>query len=73
MIYPTEIPRWKRMLDVVFILLILPFALPLAVLIAVLIRMVSDGPVLFENSCASSFAQWSSAPKRTPIRGISNS
>ena len=44
-----EIPRWKRTLDVVFILLILPFVLPLAVLVAVVIRMVSDGPVLFRQ------------------------
>jgi lipopolysaccharide/colanic/teichoic acid biosynthesis glycosyltransferase len=46
---PAEIPRWKRVLDVVFILLILPFVLPLAVLIAVLIRLVSSGPVLFRQ------------------------
>ena len=46
---PAEIPRWKRTLDVVFILLILPFVLPLAILIAALIRMVSDGPVLFRQ------------------------
>jgi len=46
---PPEIPRWKRTLDVVFILLILPFVLPLAILVAVLIRMVSDGPVLFRQ------------------------
>lgn len=46
---PAEIPRWKRTLDVVFILLILPFVLPLTVLVAVLIRMVSAGPVLFRQ------------------------
>ena len=46
---PLEIPRWKRALDVVFILLILPFVLPLAVLVAVVIRMVSPGPVLFRQ------------------------
>ena len=45
----TDIPRWKRILDVVFILLILPFVLPLAALIAVLIRMVSAGPILFRQ------------------------
>lgn len=48
-ICPVEIPRWKRVLDVAFILLILPFVLPLAILIAVLIRLVSDGPVLFKQ------------------------
>ena len=36
-------------MDVVFVLLILPFVLPLAVLVAVLIRMVSPGPVLFRQ------------------------
>jgi len=45
----TDIPRWKRILDIVFILLILPLVLPLAALIAILIRMVSDGPVLFRQ------------------------
>ena len=45
----TDVPRWKRILDIVFILLILPFVLPLAALIAVVIRLVSDGPVLFRQ------------------------
>jgi lipopolysaccharide/colanic/teichoic acid biosynthesis glycosyltransferase len=49
MTHPAEIPRWKRTLDVVFILLTLPFVLPLAVCVAVLIRMVSAGPVLFRQ------------------------
>ena len=43
------VPRWKRTLDVVFILLMLPLVLPLAIFVAVLIRMVSDGPVLFRQ------------------------
>jgi exopolysaccharide production protein ExoY len=45
----VEIPRWKRALDIVFVLLILPVALPLAAIIAVLIRAVSDGPILFRQ------------------------
>ncbi|HEX5397506.1 MAG TPA: sugar transferase [Verrucomicrobiae bacterium] len=45
----VEVPRWKRVLDVVFVLLILPLVLPLGILIAVLIRMVSDGPILFRQ------------------------
>lgn len=49
MFRPAEIPRWKRTLDVVFVLLILPFVLPVALLIAVLIRAVSEGPVLFRQ------------------------
>jgi lipopolysaccharide/colanic/teichoic acid biosynthesis glycosyltransferase len=46
---PAEIPRWKRILDIVFVVMILPVVLPLAVLVALLIRMVSDGPVLFRQ------------------------
>jgi lipopolysaccharide/colanic/teichoic acid biosynthesis glycosyltransferase len=49
MICPAKVPGWKRTLDVVFILLALPLVLPLAILIGVLIRMVSDGPVLFRQ------------------------
>ena len=44
---PAWVPRWKRILDVSFSLLALPLIVPLAVVIAVLIRMVSEGPVLF--------------------------
>ena len=49
MICSAEIPRWKRTMDVVFILLALPLVLPLAILVGLLIRMVSDGPVLFRQ------------------------
>jgi lipopolysaccharide/colanic/teichoic acid biosynthesis glycosyltransferase len=45
----TAMPVWKRTLDVVFILLALPLLLPVAVLIAILIRLVSAGPVLFRQ------------------------
>jgi lipopolysaccharide/colanic/teichoic acid biosynthesis glycosyltransferase len=41
--------RWKRMLDVLLILLALPFLIPLALFIALLIRSVSTGPVLFKQ------------------------
>jgi len=43
------IPGWKRTLDIVLILLALPLLLPLAVLIAGVIWMVSVGPVLFKQ------------------------
>ena len=78
---PAEIPRWKRTLDVVLVLLTLPLVLPLAILVGVLIRMVSEGPVLFRqervgflgrNSCASNSGRCLSAPKRPPIRDISS-
>jgi lipopolysaccharide/colanic/teichoic acid biosynthesis glycosyltransferase len=41
--------RWKRTLDMLLILLALPFLIPLALFIAVLIRSVSTGPVLFRQ------------------------
>ena len=41
--------RWKRSLDVLLILLALPFLLPLVVFVALLIRSVSSGPVLFRQ------------------------
>jgi lipopolysaccharide/colanic/teichoic acid biosynthesis glycosyltransferase len=40
---------WKRTLDVLLIVLALPFLIPLALLIALLIRSVSTGPVLFKQ------------------------
>ncbi|MDE3098007.1 MAG: sugar transferase [Verrucomicrobiota bacterium] len=43
------IPRWKRALDVTLILLALPFLLPLAVFIGVIIRIISPGPILFRQ------------------------
>jgi len=48
-INPAWIPRWKRILDVSFILLALPLVIPVAAFVAVLIRMVSAGPVLFKQ------------------------
>src|ERR1035438_5456631 len=41
--------RWKRTLDILLVLLALPFLIPLAVFIALLIRSVSAGPVLFRQ------------------------
>ncbi len=46
---PIGLPWWKRSLDLILIVLALPFLLPLMVLIPVLIRVVSDGPVLFRQ------------------------
>ncbi len=43
------LPRWKRMLDVVLILLALPLLIPLVILIISIIRTVSKGPVLFQQ------------------------
>ena len=41
--------HWKRVLDVLFILLALPFLIPLALLVVLLIRSGSRGPVLFRQ------------------------
>ena len=41
------LPRWKRVLDVGLILLALPLLLPIVLLIAWVIRLVSKGPIIF--------------------------
>ena len=41
--------HWKHLLDVLLILLALPFLIPLALFITLLIRSVSTGPVLFRQ------------------------
>lgn len=43
------LPGWKRALDVTIILLALPVVIPLALLIGLLIRSVSTGPILFQQ------------------------
>jgi exopolysaccharide production protein ExoY len=42
-------PQWKRILDIALIVVALPLLLPLAILIGLLIRFVSAGPVLFKQ------------------------
>lgn len=41
------LPRWKRVLDIAIILLSLPVVLPVALVIFVIVRRSSPGPVLF--------------------------
>jgi exopolysaccharide production protein ExoY len=43
------VPRWKRVLDVALVLLALPVLVPVMLCIAVLIWVVSDGPILFRQ------------------------
>ena len=43
------LPGWKRTLDAVAILLALPLLLPLALVIGIIIRRVSTGPILFQQ------------------------
>jgi exopolysaccharide production protein ExoY len=46
---PVQIPLWKRIFDVAFILLILPVVLPVALLISGLMVILSPGPILFKQ------------------------
>ena len=46
---PATVPAWKRMLDVSLTLAALPLLLPLSAVIAVAIKCVSRGPVLFRQ------------------------
>ena len=43
------VPRWKRVLDVLIILAVLPVLLPLMLTLALMIWLVSDGPILFRQ------------------------
>src|SRR5438445_53316 len=44
-----EVPRWKRILDITCILLSLPLLVPLTLLIAIGIKLLSRGPVIFKQ------------------------
>ena len=46
---PVPVPRWKRLLDVSVVLLATPILLPLMTAIAILVRIVSEGPILFRQ------------------------
>jgi lipopolysaccharide/colanic/teichoic acid biosynthesis glycosyltransferase len=43
------LPAWKRLLDITLFVLALPLLIPLSLMIAVLIRVVSKGPILFKQ------------------------
>ena len=43
------LPGWKRALDMAAILMALPLLLPLVIIIAVIVRTVSAGPILFKQ------------------------
>src|ERR1700722_14151888 len=45
----TGFPIWKRMLDVSLVILALPVLIPVTLLIAAIIRLVSKGPILFKQ------------------------
>ena len=46
---PATVPSWKRILDVSLTLVALPLLVPLSAAIAVVIKCVSRGPVLFRQ------------------------
>jgi lipopolysaccharide/colanic/teichoic acid biosynthesis glycosyltransferase len=46
---PAGLPLWKSAFDVVVLLATLPVWLPLAILVAVVIRLGSPGPILFRQ------------------------
>jgi exopolysaccharide production protein ExoY len=50
-------PRWKRILDIVLIVAAFPALLPLMILIGLLIRLVSAGPVLFKQERIGYFGE----------------
>lgn len=43
------VPGWKRSLDLLLLLLSLPFTLPVMLVVGVYVRMVSPGPVFFKQ------------------------
>jgi lipopolysaccharide/colanic/teichoic acid biosynthesis glycosyltransferase len=45
----VRVPQWKRTLDVIVILLMLPLVVPVAMVIGVIIALVSPGPILFRQ------------------------
>lgn len=45
----VQIPKWKRVLDIACVLCALPLVLPLMLLISVVIKLVSAGPVFFKQ------------------------
>jgi lipopolysaccharide/colanic/teichoic acid biosynthesis glycosyltransferase len=45
----SRVPQWKRALDVTVVLLSMPLTLPVITLIALAIKIVSRGPILFRQ------------------------
>lgn len=46
---PTVVPAWKRVFDIAWVIASLPLAIPLILLVALWIRLVSRGPALFRQ------------------------
>jgi lipopolysaccharide/colanic/teichoic acid biosynthesis glycosyltransferase len=45
----SRLPRWKRALDIGMVVLALPLLIPLVLVLAAIIRLVSRGPILFRQ------------------------
>ena len=45
----TRVPRWKRGLDISLVAIALPLLIPLGLVIAAIIRLVSNGPIFFKQ------------------------
>jgi lipopolysaccharide/colanic/teichoic acid biosynthesis glycosyltransferase len=46
---PVRFPRWKRILDITCVLLALPILIPVGIVIAVFIKIVSPGPAFYRQ------------------------
>jgi exopolysaccharide production protein ExoY len=46
---PVQIPQWKRSLDVICVLVALPLLLPVMLIVVVIVKVGSAGPVLFRQ------------------------
>jgi len=53
----NPLPLWKRILDVTCVVLALPVLVPLGVLIAVFIKLVSPGPAFFRQQRIGTFGK----------------
>lgn len=49
-VHKRDIPLWKRGVDFCGVVLVAPFIAPLALIVAVYIKLVSPGPILFVQS-----------------------
>jgi lipopolysaccharide/colanic/teichoic acid biosynthesis glycosyltransferase len=52
------IPLWKRVLDISLILVSLPITLPVFLLVALWVKIVSEGPVLFKQERVGYKGRW---------------
>lgn len=56
--FQQAIPPWKRLLDLLLILLAAPILLPVMFLVAMIIKIASPGPALFRQERVGYLGQW---------------